>query len=286
MALVTACGGAQVADPQNAQDVAREVEPLTRQSCDGDQEKLVDANGDGRANIRHVFDGGKEVCAEIDMNFDGRADVTRIFDDSGQIAREQHDFDFDGRVDQDALYAGGKLTEKHLDTNFDKLVDTWVWCDGAYITRLERDRHHTGRVDTWEKYQNGMLVAVSYDDNNDGRVERWENYRAGKLDEIILDGDLDGKPDTTEKHKGDPTPLEPVSCDGSRLPEIDRSAAAHAPQPPAATTYDEVAEDVEESEPKGADVSYEPTSAAEKPTHEVAEETAPGADTTGAEEGE
>ena len=45
----------------------------------GDRDTLVDANGDGYANIRHVFDGSTEKCTELDLNFDGRVDMTRMW---------------------------------------------------------------------------------------------------------------------------------------------------------------------------------------------------------------
>jgi hypothetical protein len=216
-----ACGGAKPTDVKDPSDLARPIEPMVRDTCDGPNERMVDVNGDGRANIRHVSDGPRELCAEIDLNFDGRVDITRMFGEDGKIAREQHDFDFDGRLDQMSFYEGGVLVRKQLDTNFDSMSDTWVWCTGPMIARLERDRHHSGRVDTWEQYQSGLLSAVHYDHNNDGRPDRWETYKGGLLTEIANDMDLDGKPDRAEKVEsaGAGQALEPVSCNGLPLPK-------------------------------------------------------------------
>lgn len=225
------CGG-NGPDTSGANDIeVREIAPMVRAACpSGDEEKLVDANRDGRANIRQVFQDGKELCVEIDLNLDGRIDVTRIFDDAGNLELEQHDFDFDGRLDQQAFYADGKMVRKELDTDFDNMIDTWLWCDGAAILRLERDRHHTGRVDTWETYKNGRLASINYDNNNDGRIERWETYRRGRLTEVRFDGDLDGKPDETQKQDfgdaGGELILEAVSCNGDPLPKLAEAAQA------------------------------------------------------------
>ena len=243
-----ACGGGPEA--KNANDVPREVFPLRRRLCEGDDEKLVDVNGDGRANLRHVYRDGKETCAEIDMNLDGRIDVTRVFDDGGQMVLEQHDFDFDGRLDQQVIYEAGAVVRKEVDTNFDKMVDTWIWCDGSFVKHLERDRRHTGFVDTWEDYESGNLVAIRYDANNDGEVERWEQFRQGHLYQIQLDEDLDGKPDapiTADVDLGGPA-VEAVSCDGNPIPQIESGstkAVTNIDSETKSTTEQQMAEDEE-----------------------------------------
>ena len=223
------CGGSEP-ESKTANDVPREVFPLRRRVCEGDDEKLEDVNGDGRANLRHVYRDGKEACAEIDMNLDGRIDVTRLFDDNGQMVMEQHDFDFDGRLDQQVFYEAGAMIRKEVDTNFDKLVDTWIWCDGSFVKHLERDRKHTGFVDTWEDYVSGNLVAIRYDANNDGKPERWEQYRAGHLYQVQLDANLDGQPDDPIPQDGDVggPAVEAVSCDGNPIPQIDSPSAQPA----------------------------------------------------------
>jgi hypothetical protein len=195
------CGGATEAAKPGATsglELGRRATPLERADCEGDQDLLTDANGDGRANIRHVMRNGRRHCSEIDINFNGRADVIRFYENGDVVLREQHDFDFDGKLDQDTFYAGGRVERKELDTNFDNVVDTWLWCDGGQLSRLERDRRRTGRVDTWELYEQGQLVEVRYDENNDGLPERWELYRGGKLRTVKFDTNGDGHPDLEE----------------------------------------------------------------------------------------
>lgn len=231
------CAGETPA-PQDGADVPRAAFPLRRRVCEGEREQLVDANGDGRANVRHVFNGEKPTCSELDMNMDGRVDVTRLFDSEGQIAREQHDFDFDGRLDQQGIYEGGVLVRKELDTNFDKLVDTWVWCDGPFVERLERDRLHRGQVDSWEHYEGGLVVAIRYDDNSDGAIERWETFKAGRLTMIALDDNRDGEPDTPRQISlSSSTPVvEPVTCDGNPLPHLESASVQSRNSAASATT--------------------------------------------------
>src|SRR5712671_5827017 len=126
------CGGSSQKTKDGLELIARKLEPLKRQKCDGDQEQLVDVNNDGIADLRHVFDGGKAVCDEIDLNFDGRIDLTRSFGKDGKVQYEQYDLDFDGKLDQQSFYENGQLSRKELDTNFDRMIDTWVFCQGAY----------------------------------------------------------------------------------------------------------------------------------------------------------
>ena len=39
------------------------------------------------------------MCTEADLNFDRHIDATRVFDERSQLAVEQLDLDFDGRID-------------------------------------------------------------------------------------------------------------------------------------------------------------------------------------------
>ncbi len=205
-----------------------EPQPLVRKECSGGSAQNVDVNNDGRPDIVHRLNGSKRVCSEIDMNFDGKPDLLRFYEDDGKtVAFEQHDFDFDGRIDDQGYFQNGALARKELDTNFDGLVDTWMWCKGPLVERAERARRKPGRVDTWEAYQNGLLAEVEYDENNDGEVEKWDAYRQGVLYETRVDTTGDGKPDRTERAvAGGNEQDERVSCDGTALPPL------AAPPPP------------------------------------------------------
>jgi hypothetical protein len=219
-----------------------------RQQCDpgGRRVGAVDVNNDGEPDIRHVFEGERESCVQFDMNFDGLVDITRFFGEGGAIVQEEHDFDFDGRIDQIAYFDGGELARKELDTNFDNRIDTWIWCEGRLLDRQERERYHNGHVDTWEYFERGILREARYDDNNDRQPERWELFRGGVLYEIRRDTDLDGDADQREEipreSAGDieaaltcdgsaPPPPEPEPTSGNETPAPEEPAPAENANP-------------------------------------------------------
>ncbi|MFW5876095.1 MAG: hypothetical protein ACOCXM_05115 [Myxococcota bacterium] len=172
-----------------------------RQECvtEGAEVEATDVNNDDDPDIRHVLTDGRRKCSEIDLNYDGLADITRFYGPDGETPiREEHDFDFDGKLDQIAFFDNGELVRKELDTNFDNRIDTWMWCDGGQVEKAERDRRNTGDVDTWEVYEDGVLSQAAYDENNDGEPEKWELFEDGRLREIRYDTDYDGEADRKE----------------------------------------------------------------------------------------
>lgn len=242
--LVLACNRGE-GDGTTAEGRRNEPQPLSRKECSGGSTQPVDVNNDGRADITHHQDGAKRRCSEVDLNFDGKADLLRFYEDNGQsVSFEQHDFDFDGRLDDNNFYKAGKLERKELDTNFDGLIDSWLWCKGPLIEKAERARRKPGRVDTWESYTNGVLSEVKYDENNDGNVEKWDTYRQGALAETRIDTNGDGKPDRTDPAEtGGDNQDERVSCDGTPLPaEVPPTEGAFGEPglttPPLAAAYD------------------------------------------------
>lgn len=209
----------------------RDPEPLVVKTCSGGDPQTVDVNNDGKPDISHHVSGGKRLCSEIDMNFDGKIDVHRFYAEDGTtVAFEQHDYDFDGRLDQQTFFEAGALKRKELDTNFDGLVDTWMWCAGPLVERSERARRKPGRVDTWMTFTNGRLSEIQYDENSDDRIEKWEIFTDGTLSETRIDTTGDGKVDRTEiaTMQGSDDQDKPVSCDGSQLP-IPSSAPSAPP---------------------------------------------------------
>src|SRR5690242_16969495 len=100
--LVGACHRGKT--PEDEEKARRsEPQPLVHKECTGKTPQDVDVNNDGKPDIRAQLENGKRVCAEIDMNFDGKVDVRRFYAADGQtVAFEQHDYDFDGRLDDQA----------------------------------------------------------------------------------------------------------------------------------------------------------------------------------------
>lgn len=203
-----------------AADRRDEPQPIAARDCSGGDPQNVDVNNDGKPDITHRVKGDRRVCSVMDLNFDGRTDLLRFYEESGkQIALEQHDYDFDGRIDDQAFFKSGKVARKELDTNFDGLIDTWLWCQGPQIERAERARRKAGHVDTWEAYNQGLLAEIQYDENSDGKVEKWEVFQGGSLTEVRLDTTGDGKPDRTDPAGAASSDQQdkPISCDGSPL---------------------------------------------------------------------
>lgn len=236
-ALFASCGGTNAERARAANAPRSEpMEAVPSTHCGSGQARAVDANGDGRPEIKHYLEGSREVCTEYDLNYDGHIDVVRLFAADGKVAREEHDYDFDGHVDEVTEFEAGRVATKELDTNFDHFIDTRYWCDGALFLRGERSRNGQARPDMWELYEAGRLREVGYDDDADGAPERWEVFRAGQLSKIRYDNDHDGRPDGEEDVRSEGMPRdEAITCDGSPanlLPADPDAAPAAAPAAP------------------------------------------------------
>jgi hypothetical protein len=140
-----------------------------------------DLNGDGKPDVWKVWvlpsaaQGGEQrkVLAEkrTDMNFDGRVDQTTYFTKTGDMAREELDFDFDGVVDAVDSYENGKLVLREMSFLLD------------------------GRPKLRKVFENGEMVRKERDEDGDGRIETWEVYEGGRISSVIHDRDGDGRPD-------------------------------------------------------------------------------------------
>lgn len=216
---ISACGGGtEDAMPRSDVPEGSRGEMAVREQCNGEGRE-VDLDGDGRPDVRHVYASGVERCTQYDMNRDGIVDVTRFFDASGATIREEHDFDFDGRIDQISYFENGQIVRAELDTNFDNRIDTWLWCDANRLVRSERDRRHRGRPDTWEFFDAGLITEARYDENNDGETDRWETFRDGVLVEIRTANPNGGDPLVDEIALNESGGRQAVrTCDGSEPP--------------------------------------------------------------------
>jgi hypothetical protein len=229
---LAACGGGDQQRPRSEVPEGSRGETAIREQCNGDG-RSVDVNNDGTPDIRHVARGGVERCVQFDMNFDGMIDITRFFAEDGvTIVREEHDFDFDGRLDQISYFENGEIVRSELDTNFDNRIDTWLWCGSNLLQRSERDRRHNGRPDTWEFFDAGLITEARYDENNDGQPDRWEIFVGGRLTQVRRENPNGGEPLVEEIPASAAGGVQAVlTCDGSEPPV---SPAPPAPPPPAA----------------------------------------------------
>jgi len=62
-------------------------------------ESLLDSDGNGRADQREIYRGGKRVRVELDTNGSGRPDVVQHLEGEN-VVRQEEDSDHDGRLDR------------------------------------------------------------------------------------------------------------------------------------------------------------------------------------------
>jgi hypothetical protein len=174
----TSAGALRV--PQGAHD-----ETIHHEPCDesGHAVQPVDTNGDGKPDIRRVFDhaGGREVCRVVDLNRDGKPDLYVYFDDGGAIRRREFCYDDTGVVNAIEYYEGGKIVRREYDTGGQHRLDTWDWFDPsaavdpatgypAHPVRRERDTTGNGQTDQWWTW-NGDQIAIAFDRTGDGKPD-------------------------------------------------------------------------------------------------------------------
>lgn len=174
-AVAIGCGGGSesgVAKPNLPQGVRSQN--LEHESCEesGHKVETLDTNGDGKADIKRVYDGSREVCRIVDLNHDGKPDMFEYYDQSGQVRRRESDYDDNGVVNAIEYFEGGKLVRRELDTANQGKIDTWDTFDPGTGNRTKRERDTTGdgRIDQWWTYD-GDRVTIAMDKNGDGVPE-------------------------------------------------------------------------------------------------------------------
>ncbi len=175
---LVACGGSSeqtgTADAKLPEGVRSEN--VEHEACteSGNKVESLDANGDGKADIRRVYDKGtnREVCRITDLNHDGKPDMFEYYDPAGNLRRREADYDDSGVVDAIEYFEGGKLVRRELDTSGQHRIDTWDYFDPATGKRIKRERDATGdgRVDQWWTWS-GDQVTIAFDKNNDGKPD-------------------------------------------------------------------------------------------------------------------
>jgi hypothetical protein len=190
-------------------------ETIAHEACDegGNRVEKLDANGDGKADIKRIYDkGGHELCRIADLNHDGKPDMYEYYDPNGQLRRRESDYDDSGVVDMIEFYEGGKLVRKELDTTGQHRIDTWDFFDPASgkRTRRERDTTNDGRVDQWWTYD-GDKVTIQMDKNGDGVPEPESTVVIGGGGDT-KDGGT-GAPVAADDASAPPPPVAPARAD-------------------------------------------------------------------------
>jgi hypothetical protein len=182
----SACGGADKATGASAKaPSSARAEALDHEDCSeaGRRVDAMDTNGDGKPDIRRVFDktSGRELCRVVDLNHDGKPDLYEYFDAAGTVRRREFCYDDTGLVNAIEHYENGKLARREYDADGQHRVDTWDFFDPnvapdpktgrpAHPTRRERDTTGDGHVDQWWTW-NGDKVTIAVDSTGDGKAD-------------------------------------------------------------------------------------------------------------------
>jgi len=181
----TASGVASAKLPEGVRSQVIEHEP-----CDesGNKVEMLDANNDGKPDIKKVSKGGREVCRITDLNHDGKPDMFEYFDPTGQLRRREADYDDNGVVNSIEHFENGKLVRRELDTSNQGRIDTWDTFDPATgaRTKRERDANGDGKLDQWWTYEGGQ-VTIAMDRNGDGQPDPDSTVTLGANGQVIAD---------------------------------------------------------------------------------------------------
>jgi hypothetical protein len=168
---LVACGGSATSDAKSGANAAKRNTRIPHEACNVDSAESLDANGDGKPDVRIVRDGGRERCRSVDLNFDGIVDTWIYRDGRGQVRRRETDFDRDGKIDEIAIYKAGVLVEKQSSTTLAQKLDTWQFYEGGARARIERDSDGDSVVDQWWEFKNPDCPLMHSDADGDGRPD-------------------------------------------------------------------------------------------------------------------
>jgi antitoxin component YwqK of YwqJK toxin-antitoxin module len=210
---LVACGGEEGSGvglaklPEGVRSEAVEHEACSES---GHRVEILDANGDGKADIKRVYDKGtgKEICRIADLNHDGKPDLYEYYGADGTIRRREADYDDNGIVDSIDYYENGKMVRREYDTTGQHRIDTWDYFDKDSGKRLrrERDTNNDGKVDQWWVWD-GDKVTISTDKNGDGKPDP---------ETVIVLGGTDGGLGPAPPSSSTP-PVQPDQADHSLL---------------------------------------------------------------------
>jgi hypothetical protein len=236
-----ACGGEEsAAGVAPKHPVATRSEALQHEACNeaGQRVETLDTNGDGKPDIRRVFDrtSGKEVCRIADLNHDGKPDLFEYFDGAGQLRRREYCYDDTGVVNAVETYENGKLARREYDTSGQHKIDTWDWFDGTvalnpktgrptHPSRRERDSTGDGHIDQWWTW-NGDKVTIAVDRNGDGKPDPESQLTIGGGDDGGVPPPAPASSAPAATNAGASAP--PVSSSGAGTPAMTPPAPAAA----------------------------------------------------------
>ncbi len=186
---------------------------IEHEPCDeaGNKVEMLDANNDGKPDIKRVLKGGREICRITDLNHDGKPDMFEYYDQTGQLRRREADYDDNGIVNSIEHYEGGKLVRRQLDTTNQGRIDTWDFYDPATgaRTKRERDANGDGRVDQWWTYEGNDRVTIAMDRNGDGQPDPDSQITLGANGQVVSDAGTTSAADAAAPSSSPPPPPPP-----------------------------------------------------------------------------
>lgn len=151
---------------------AGELEPET--GPDGAVIRRFDLDGDGRPNIWRVFQGETPVRVDLDLNGDGKPDTRRTLDAAGEVAKEEADLDFDGKIDITANFEAGRKVQESAFLSHRATPDVLrLFIDGK-LAEKRRDLDGNGVFEVFEFYEGGRLVRLGRDTTGDGQPDEFD----------------------------------------------------------------------------------------------------------------
>jgi hypothetical protein len=164
----------------------------------------VDRDGDGRTDHWITRESGAIAREAFDENFDGKPDRTVSYDPgSHEAVSIEEDTNFDGKIDAWTALRGGQVVGRRVDSNGDGQVDSWSLYQGGVITRLERDKNGDGFRDHVATYQAGRLAREERDDDGDGRTDLISYFDGSEqVARVEEDSNGDGEMDVVSYYEG------------------------------------------------------------------------------------
>jgi len=216
------CGGdgaSGVANAKLPEGVRSEV--IEHEACDesGNKVEMLDANNDGKPDIKKVTKGGREICRITDLNHDGKPDMWEYYDQTGQLRRREADYDDNGIVNSVEHFENGKLVRRELDTTNQGRLDTWDFFDPTTGARIKRERDATGdgKIDQWWTFD-GDKVTIAMDRNGDGLPDPDATITLGAGGQTVTDAGTAAAP--------------PAAPTGTTPPTLSMPSPNSEPAPP------------------------------------------------------
>ena len=177
-ARVVAPADAPASEPKRSSGVSHGIAFLIGAALSGglvwaayhgpDTSEGLDHNGDGTADEKLIYDGGRLTRVETDRDFDGRVDLIIEYDRHGNPSEDRSDDDFDGRLESITHFRDGQPVKWQADLDGD------------------------GQPDVRSLYEHGVVSKTEYLDRASRRVIKTVSYRGGKPEHAELDLDGDG----------------------------------------------------------------------------------------------